>query len=297
MDSQLTLNHIQVKGTHNSYHIDPGQGVDEWRYTHKPLDVQFGSQGVRQIELDIYWNEERKVMLVQHIPVLDDKTTCDTLPICLQVIKKWSDAHPQHLPIFIFIEPKGIAKIPTKQAFDTVEKDALAAFPSSRIIKPDDVRKQHPDLRTAVAADGWPTLGTSRGKVCFVLLTRGEYRTAYTDNDTSLKGKLMFVLAGLDKPYGAITAIDDPIKNEQEIIDTVKKGILVRTRADAAREQAKTNDKTRLQAALRSGAHMLSTDYPAKVEGIDYVVDIPGGTPARCNPITAPKSCTSQALE
>ena len=31
--------------------------------------------------------------------------------------------------------------------------------------------------------------------------------------------------------------------------------------------------------------------------GGDYVVQIPGGTPARCNPVNAPKKCRSSDVE
>ena len=70
-------------------------------------------------------------------------------------------------------------------------------------------------------------------------------------------------------------------------------GYIVRTRADSGGEEADNNDTTRLIAALTSGAHSISTDYPAKVDGIDYWVEIPEGNPSRCNPVSAPPSCTS----
>src|SRR5262245_35365237 len=65
-DGTLRLNHIQVVGSHNSYHIQPkeplfsflkhlfGDIVQAWAYTHPPLDEQFESQGVRQIEIDVF---------------------------------------------------------------------------------------------------------------------------------------------------------------------------------------------------------------------------------------------------
>jgi hypothetical protein len=41
----------------------------------------------------------------------------------------------------------------------------------------------------------------------------------------------------------------------------------------------------------------VGTDYPVKVNGVDYVVEIPGGTPSRCNALTAPAECTPEAIE
>src|SRR5262245_16488950 len=53
-DGELRLNHLQAKGTHNSYHIAPeGDLIPALEYTHMPLDVQLSSQGVRQFELDV----------------------------------------------------------------------------------------------------------------------------------------------------------------------------------------------------------------------------------------------------
>src|SRR5215212_8040257 len=56
LDDVLRLNHIQMKGTHNSYHIAPEGAIDDWRYTHAPLDIQLAAQGVRKVELDTHYN-------------------------------------------------------------------------------------------------------------------------------------------------------------------------------------------------------------------------------------------------
>ena len=49
----LRINHIQVLGTHNSYHIEPfGPTIRAYDYTHEPLDVQAEDFAVRQFELD-----------------------------------------------------------------------------------------------------------------------------------------------------------------------------------------------------------------------------------------------------
>ncbi len=63
IDAQVHLNQIQVMGTHNSYHEVStvperslrrsilGAAVEnEFTYTHRPLDVQFQSERIRQIE-------------------------------------------------------------------------------------------------------------------------------------------------------------------------------------------------------------------------------------------------------
>ena len=64
--------------------------------------------------------------------------------------------------------------------------------------------------------------------------------------------------------------------------------MIVRTRADADSVEPSTGDTTRREAALTGGAQIVSTDYPAQVSTYEYYVEIPGGTPTRCNPVTAP---------
>jgi hypothetical protein len=108
---------------------------------------------------------------------------------------------------------------------------------------------------------------------------------------------MAFVRATPGEPYAAVTLYDDPIASAQPIADAIAANMLVRTRTDWDLVQPLAGDTTLRDAALASGAHFITTDFPAPVEGIDYWVDIPGGTPSRCNPITAPPECTSEAVE
>ena len=60
----------------------------------------------------------------------------------------------------------------------------------------------------------------------------------------------------------------------------VKKGYMVRTRADADTEEARRNDKTVFQAACASGAQIITTDYYYKSAFFpsDYVVKFDDGS-------------------
>lgn len=57
----------------------------------------------------------------------------------------------------------------------------------------------------------------------------------------------------------------------------------------------------RLHGSLASGAQLISTDFPevgmSARYGSDYVAALPGGSPARCNPVNAPPGCRGQGLE
>ena len=65
-DSEIRLNQLQTKGTHNSYHIAAKDPIMPLAYTHAVLDVQFREQGVRQIELDTHNNYFKEVYEVYH---------------------------------------------------------------------------------------------------------------------------------------------------------------------------------------------------------------------------------------
>ena len=82
----------------------------------------------------------------------------------------------------------------------------------------------------------------------------------------------------------------------KEIPSLVRQGYLVRARADIETYEARVNDRTRADLAFRSGAQIVSTDFyqPGNGYGTPYVVRLPGGGAARCNPINAPAGCLLQ---
>ncbi len=298
LDDQLRLNHVQAKGTHNSYHLKPKVALQPWDYSHAPLLEQLEKQGVRQFELDLFWNADKDDYDVLHFPQIDAETTCETLTICLEGVRRWLAKRPGALPPMLWLEPKD-EDDPTKSdpAYARLEAIVKAVKWPRGIVTPDDVRGDAKDLKTAIATTGWPTLGQVRGKPMFVMLDGGSHRDAYVKPDPSLKGRLLFAEGGPDDPWGVVAKIDNPLTAKAKIQAAVKAGRLIRTRADTNSAERKSNDKTRLQAGLESGAQAISTDYPAKVEGVAYFVDIPGGSPARCNPITAPAACTTDDVE
>ena len=52
-----------------------------------------------------------------------------------------------------------------------------------------------------------------------------------------------------------------------------------------------------LDAGQMSGTHALMDDFLEPGDGMTYFLDLPDGNPARCNEITAPPECTSEAIE
>ncbi len=296
LDDVLRVNQLQTKGTHNSYHIAPADpGLGAWLYTHVPLDEQLRSQGVRAVELDTQLNAATGRFEVLHFPGLDEGTTCRSFAACLTALKTWSDQNPRHHVLFVQIEPKDAPPTPDPEPyFARLEQEVLDVWPRSRIVTPDDVRGGSATLREAVLDGGWPTLGATRGKMLLFVDNSREFRAAYTRQGRDLDGRLMFIDADVDAPYAGVLILNDPNEGVKE---AALLGFIVRTRADADRREALTADTSRRDAALGSGAHIVSTDFPAPVADIDYSVTIPGGTPSRCNPLVAPPGCQPLHIE
>ncbi len=341
----VLMNQVQYLGTHNSFHIQLRADLFEillafspdvaptLEYTHVPLTEQFEEQGVRQIELDVFYDpkggryaEHQALILVDQdpasgIPELDDpgykvlhvqeidyETTCYTLVSCLEELKAWSGANPGHLPIMVLIEAK-VEEIPDPlnldfavplpidtEALDALDAEIRTVFSPSQLIVPDDVRGEAPTLENAVLNGGWPSLANARGKVMFGLDNGGDIMASYISRHTSLEGRVMFTDSDPGTPEAAFMKQNDPLAAPGKIEELVNMGYLVRTRADADTLQSRTNDTTRRDAALASGAHFISTDYPVpNLEFSEYQVSIPGGGIARCNPVSGGE-CASDGI-
>ncbi len=300
LDDELNFSHLQALGTHNSYHLEPEIQVPAWQYSHLPLDQQLGEQGVRQFELDVYYEPQERVFEVYHVYAIDQETTCDTLPTCLTTMKSWSDRHRAHHPLLILIEIKGPhSKDSHLNLLRDLESQILSIWPWDRLVHPDLLRGESDNLRDAIETNGWPKLSRLRGRSLFVLHTGGRLRALYTRDQTTTAGRVLFpdAYGDIDLPIAAYHSINGPIGGFDRIQRTVQAGHLVRTRADSDGEQARALDYRQFEAALESGAHFISTDFPYPGDEMQYGVTIPGGQPSRCNPLTGPMGCQSRDIE
>jgi hypothetical protein len=284
LDQTLRLNQIQVLGTHNSYHLAPPAGPNltpDRDISQSPLSVQLDRQSVRQIELDVHASAGGPLP-VYHLQG-DEGTTCPTLVQCLREVRDWSDSHRGHLPVFVLIEPKHeIGALVDAMAVDA---EVRSVFRPDQLVTPDDVQGDSSTLRQAVQERGWPLLGSTRNKVVVVYTDEVLTRLIYTSNETSLRGRSMFVYAEPSSPLGAFASVPDARAGSAHIAELLGAGFIVRTRADDSGVEARANDPSRATAALASGAQLVSTDYP--VPALSGYVVAPPGTPARCDPITA----------
>ncbi|GAB3203531.1 Ca2+-dependent phosphoinositide-specific phospholipase C [Nocardia tengchongensis] len=306
-------------------------------YKHKPLSEQLSQLGVRSVELDVYADPNggsfvdtpmlaevgaptrmadpawaQPGLKVFHIPQADQQTTCVKFTTCLGELKRWSDANPGHAPIMVFTEFKdvdflGTAPHPPIQQwgpadYNRVDAEVRSVLANNKLITPDDVKGNHPTLEAAVLAKDWPTLAESRGKFMFVdcnCLVGDRHRRDYLRADGSLSGRVMFPTSQPGNPDAAVILEDESVPNAARIRQLVEAGYMVRTRADSNTVEARANDPAARDAAFASGAQFVSTDYPEPDPRLNtgYSVQVPGGTPARCNPVNAPANCRPQDIE
>lgn len=344
MDQNLHLNDIVTVGTHNSYkQAIPGRimslvrmgsrkaaaGLD---YSHPPLADQL-NDGARAIELDVVYDPQGglyahpagaamtgvpvpddyiAIMMkpgfkVMHVQDIDYRAACTTFVECLQELKSWSIAHPDHVPILVSLNAKDdeIAMpgsvTPLKfdsAAFDALDAEILSVFTRDELVTPDQVQGAYPTLRDAVLQHGWPTLGASRGKFLFALDEDGDKLAAYQGGRNSLEGRVMFMNAHEDSPAAAYLTLNEALSDTAHIIADVQLGYLVRTRADADTVEARSNDTARRDKALGSGAQYVSTDYMQPDSRFSaYQARMPEGFVAACNPQRHPERCAGLPVE
>ena len=352
--NDLKLNQIQVIGSHNSYRMHPSEemfnlmmGLNpklaaELDYDHPSFEVQFSQYGIRQIEIDVYYDPEGGLFYYQrgnlfiglpiasgteelmdpglkvlHFPDIDYRTHYITFVDALNAVKTWSDANPNHIPVFILVEAKeaGLTSIyPSLSGFthplpfdgdalDAIDADIRSVFGNdlSKVITPDDVRGDSESLEAVILDGGWPTIGESRGKVFFGLDNGGAIRDEYVADHPALEGRMLFTSSDPGTPEAAFLKLNTPVES---IAAYVTQGYIVRTRADADTEAARTGDTGPRDLALSSGAQFVSTDYyvadarhDTSDGWTDYSVALPDNMIARENPISGSGNFLGKEIE
>ena len=304
------------------------QGLD---YHHPPLAEQL-DDGARALELDVAYDPaggrfahpagltligktpeadylaamSRPGFKVLHIQDVDFASSCLAFVDCLRAIRAWSLAHPRHTPILITMNtndertrvPGGVNELPfDTAAFDALDAEIAQVFPRDEMITPDGVRGHFATLRAAILHRGWPRLGAARGKLLFAIDEEGRHIAAYRGGRRSLEGRLAFVNTDEEAPDAAYLTLNET-GDVDRITAAVREGFIVRTRADADTVEARSNDTRRRDAALRSGAQYVSTDYRHSDSRFSpYQARLPGRAVAVCNPVRAPRRCAGIPIE
>jgi len=307
----------QLTGGVRQLEIDIYADSKGGRYSHPAIVGKVAEAGLpADPDFDPLHEMDKPGFKVMHVLDVDQRSSCHTFIACLTTIRSWSQQHPQHLPIFILVETKqgreGAAPQAhqpepfTSETFDALDAEIRSVFSPKEMITPDQVRGSYDTLPEAIQSTnaspadkktgGWPTLSNARGKVVF-LMDQRPVEQVYTQGHPALRGRLIFTNAVPGAPDAAFTEENDGSKAEIDAL--ARQGYLIRTRTDDGTEAARTNDHTRADLALSSGAQMLSTDYPSSEPSrwTGFFVALPHGLVARCNPVTAPPGCVDSLLE
>jgi hypothetical protein len=307
-------------------------------YSHASVPNQLSRQGVRGLELDLYpdpvgglyanpllrqrlaagplmdpeWS--RPGIKVLHTHDLDYNSTCVRLVSCLRQVRRWSRANPAHVPVLVMLELKGTDPIAgpaggvvvppwARAALNGLDAEIRSVFRPGELITPDDVRRRGLTLRRSVLRRGWPRLREARGQVMFLMDNDpGAISATYLRGRPNLERRVLFTNARPGAPDAAFVKRNEPTgRGLRQIRRLVRAGYLVRTRSDIPLETVTAGDRSQRRAALRSGAQLVSTDFPevgmsARYDS-NYVVALPEGGPARCNPVIRPRGCRSRRLE
>ena len=97
----------------------------------------------------------------------------NNLGACLNDIKSWSDTHPGHFPVTLFLDKKQ-AWSPAKQGRRPADLDQLVtSILGAKLYKPAELKGSHATLRDAAKAGAWPSRDALKGRV-LIALTGGQ---------------------------------------------------------------------------------------------------------------------------
>ncbi len=277
-------NEVQQKSVHNAYDHD------------EPFFDQIVFHRAHSVEIDINNTKRLRASLtgdwyVYHIdaPALNN-TSCDKLSDCLQVLRAYGDAFPDHEVVTVLVD--------LKSPFDAAHGiDALdAAFArelGSAVFTPADLAAACPGaktLREAVTGScAFPRLSSMRGKFVFVL-TGGNACKPGGQLDTYGRGMFArkgFVAPGIDDacPFPAYAAVGHSIffnmdKDHLEHARAVRNaGLVGRVYYGGLTGGL---DQPTFAAALAAGTHLLATDNVNYQQDPWTITHGPKGYPFKC---------------
>ena len=312
LERPLRLNQLQALGTHNSYHVAPHRSrrsrIGHWQYTPRSARRAVRVRGhppdrarrVRATRRASACCTSRR-RLRHDVP--------DATSQCLQVVKTWSDAHPQaradrdpHRAERHRLRARH-AGAPVGRARAWTSSTPRSARSSRRGRDHARRRARHATRRSPrpIATDGWPTIDSVRGKVHVHDGQRGR-RTAtrYTAGHPTLEGRMIFTNSQIRAARRRVHQAQRPDRRPRR---------RSRPRSPPATSCGPGPTATRARpgpttpaardAALASGAQWVSTDYevPGRAYGSPYFVAIPGGTPRALQPDQRAAWCTSGQIE
>ena len=282
----VKINEIAVIGTHNSYQlratlpkralmrtlqiISLGKVKNKAIFEMDTLTEQL-EHGVRNLEIDVETVDDNGNVsfLVTHDPIFDNVSSCYDFEKALEEVALWSENNPNHIPVYVLVEPKG--EVPSinnmknfsveyAQKLGDIAKKALG----DKLLTPGMLMGNYESFQQMREDDGWPALEAVAGKVLVLLHPCGVTQD-YIDLDTTIKTQKIFPMLrpdNIDKPYASFILDNDPAgaaNNNKQTID--EKNLMVRSRAD----DYSTFSDEKYDYADNCGSHIITTDYPPRI--------------------------------
>lgn len=300
---------IQLALGLRTFELDIHDDEQGGRYANPGIVKVYKKNGINSnIPYDRHGQMQQPGFKVLHNADYDYRSNCKRLITCLSLIKSWSDAHPRHIPIIIQVEPKSGSKQAITPDYDPkvspefdletfmrLEAEILSVFSRTDILTPDDVRGPFNTLREALNKQGWPKLKEIAGKVMFILIHPDEATMRYVGPTQSLKNKLMFANLWEQNAGSSFVIYNNPQKKKHisALKQAAKQNLLTYTRADANSAEARAFNYARFKAAVKTGANLISTDFPFPDNRIsNYSVEFTGGVYVQCNAVVAKEKCS-----
>ena len=296
----VKINEIAIIGTHNSYQLLP---TPQRRLHQKILNILYNGEkgtkykfemdtyteqlehGIRNLEIDIEAVDKNGEIsfVVSHEPIKDNTSSAYDFAEGLREIAMWSDHNPNHLPVYLLIEPKGnVPSVCHMQNFSIEYAKELDKIPrevlGEKLLTPVQIMGNYKTLGEMRMADDWPTLEEAAGKI-IVLLHPCDVTEEYINLDTTLSSQAMFPMLrtqDVDRDCASFILDNEPQEAKENNKKTVdEKNLMVRTRADS---YPKFSDE-RYAFANECGSHIITTDYPPRtVRESDHTYTFDGYT-------------------
>ena len=119
-------------------------------------------------------------------------------------MKRWSLENPDHSPIVIMMEPKGLPGAEDSYTINNeielsdilaVEQEILNVIGSDSLITPDSIRENSgKSLTESLKTRGWPSIYDMKGTFMFAWWDGDKIREKYETGTNGLKGRLIFTI-------------------------------------------------------------------------------------------------------
>lgn len=282
---QIQINQLRYLCTHNSYkqglhnpakffynYIIPYAIGKKSNYGYDNITQQLNI-GIRGFEFDLYYaeNEDEYRFECYHNSWLETNSSVVDFEKGLEEIKMWSEYNPNHMPIFITIEPKDNVPLDKAKGLGKVEletlDDLILEYFPDKVITYSQMLNGFGDFQEMREANGYIKLEDCIGKFVFLL---HEYENFEEYIDIPAENRVMIPLVWAsslkENKYLDLTcfAQDHDYNHPEKLDPLIEENYIVRTRLDIYPKY----EFEITEARLDTGAQLVCTDYPPSYEHI-----------------------------